>query len=91
MLRGNFFVQSSVDVVQVSQNALRQLDNLLVPVGLGHLKQRRIEDRQNDGDVVTDHCCNVLIGPERQHSLGYLQQHTYLVSVVIFFKTTKVA
>jgi len=72
MLRGDLVVQSSVDVVQVSQYALRQLDNLLVPVWLRHLKQCWIEDRQNDSDVVTDHCGNVLIGPERQHSLGDL-------------------
>lgn len=72
MLRGDLVVQSSVDVVQVSQHALRQLDNLLVPVRLRHLKQCWIEDRQNDHDVVTDHCRNVLIRPEWQHSLGDL-------------------
>jgi len=58
--------------MQVAQNALRQLDNLLVPVRLGHLRQRRVEDRQNDGNVVADQCRDVLIAPERQHSLGHL-------------------
>jgi len=51
---GDLFIQISVDIVQVSQHTLRQLNNLLVPVRLGHLKERRVENRQNDRDVVTD-------------------------------------
>jgi len=79
MFRRDFIIQWPVDVVQVSQHARRQLNNLLVPVRLGHFKQRRVEDRQNDGNVVTDKSRNVLVAPERQHSLRHLSTNGALI------------
>jgi len=76
MFGGDIVEEGSIDVVQVSENGLRQLNDLLVPVRSGHLKQSWIEDRQNDGDVVTDQCRDVLVAPERQHSLRYLATNT---------------
>jgi len=61
---------------------LRQLDDLLVPVRLGHVEQSWIEDRQNDGNVVADQRRNVLVAPERQHSLSHLATHALTSSVL---------
>ena len=63
VLGGDVVIQRPVDVVQVSQHALRQLNDLLIPVTFGHLEQRRVDDRQNDDDVVADQSRDVLIAP----------------------------
>lgn len=46
---------------------------------LRHLKQCRVDDRQNDCDIVTDHCSYVLVAPERQHPLRHLCQQFHIV------------